>query len=80
MKTYQIFDNNERCLMMELPIFHANRPIEALKKYLAMRNEIVNVKISADNDVRFGVIPSIIENGSVFQVGGKRKTWFKVIV
>ena len=80
MNLYQIFDAYNNNLLLEYPIFEGKRPIEALKKYLNYKKINVFVKISADIDIRFGVIPcQIDENGRVLQLGYKRKIWFKTI-
>ena len=69
MTQYQIYDACETRLLEPMPVYEANRPIGALRKYLADKNERVSIKISADRDVRFGVIP----------VNHGRRTWFKTI-
>jgi len=80
MNLYQIFDTSNNNLLSEYPMFEGKRPIEALEKYLNYKKINISVKISADIDVRFGVIPcQVDENGKVWQLGQKRKTWFKTI-
>jgi hypothetical protein len=78
-KTYQIYDAQDTSLLNDFPVYSANRPIDALKKHLAKEGLQISVKVSADMDVRFGVIPCVIENGRVYQLGYKRKVWFKVV-
>ena len=77
MNQYQIYDAKDCRLFAEYPTYYAKRPIDALKQYLNDINEDIQVEVSADIDVRFGVIPCITENGKIYQLGYKRKTWFR---
>jgi hypothetical protein len=80
MKTYEVFDTNETRLLVDRPIFNANRPIDALKQYLKQAGEeSLKVKVSASKYVRFGIFPCTIENGKMYYLGGKRRTWFEVV-
>ena len=77
LKQYQVYDVAITTLG-ELPVFSGNRPIDALKGYLSYIGENVQVKVSGDNDVRFGLIPCVIEDGRVYMLP-KRRTWFKAV-
>jgi hypothetical protein len=77
MNQYQIYDTRNTSLLSDYPVYNANRPVEALRKYLADKGENILVEISADIDVQFGVIPCVTENGRTYQLGYKRKTWFR---
>jgi hypothetical protein len=77
MNQYAIADSKQTSLLADYPIFSGNRPKEALKKYLSSINENIEFEVSGDRDCRFGVIPCTFENGRMYILGYKRKTWFR---
>ena len=76
MKSYQVFDSHITSLLTENPVYTASRPSEAIRMYMREKGIDLNIKVSADNDIRFGAIPCVIENGITHLTGGRR-TWFK---
>jgi len=78
---YEIFDaqNSALSLLGDWPIFQANRPIDAARKYLESIGEHTRPTVSGDRHVRLVLTPITYENGRKYILSYKRRMGFKVI-